>query len=236
MNQQNRSFTWPNQNFFPALPGTLGVLLAVMSVTGCGSSEPVATEMPVSVAPDVAGEKTKTVTAANESQAVSPAQSRVKLPDVDASPEKVCEMFMQHLNSGQRVKAERLLTSTALATTAKAGLYLQPIGGQDSKVTIKPAVYATNKQRLAQVQCIVEDVENGKQVSDDLTWVIRKSKSGWRILGFMLTGDNGVEDFLSFENVRDVDAILQMSVVSPPETADRQASNTLPLPSEKRVN
>ena len=38
----------------------------------------------------------------------------------------------------------------------------------------------------------------------------------------MLRDADGVEDFLSFENVRDVDAILQMSQATP----DRQADNT----------
>ena len=116
------------------------------------------------------------------------------------------------------------------STTAKAGLYLQPIGGKDAKVKIKQAVYATDKQRLAQVECVITEVEDGKEISDELTWLVRKSKSGWRILGFMLRDDNGVEDFLSFENVRDVDSILQMSQASP---ADRQADKT--LPSEKRL-
>lgn len=214
------------------------VLLAVVSTaiatTGCGSAEPVAAiENPATVTPDVTEKKTATVTAANQSQVESPAKTPVKLPEVDASPESVCEVFMQYLNSGDRVKAERLLSSTALSTTAKAGLYLQPIGGKDAKVKIKNAVYATNKQRLAQVECVITETEGGKEITDQLTWLVRKSKSGWRILGFMLRDDDGVEDFLSFENVRDVDSILQMSQASPGEHAQRQATH---LSSEKRLN
>ncbi len=204
----------------------LGTVWAVISTTGCGSTEPVATENPANVTPKVSATKTETVTAANESQlptpVKNPATKPAKLPEVDASPESVCEIFMQHLNRGDRVKAERLLSSTALSTTAKAGLYLQPIGGKNAKVKIKPAVYATNKQRLAQVECVITEVDEGNEVSDELTWLVRKSKSGWRILGFMLRDADGVEDFLSFENVRDVDAILQMSQATP----DRQADNT----------
>ena len=184
-------------------------LVVLVAVIGCSAEEQVSQTQ--TTPPQVEKEKTETVTAAPVAEAVSPAKKTVKLPDAEASPELVCELFMEYLNKGQRVKAEQLLTATALSTTAKAGLYLQPIGSSDSKVTIKPAVYATNKQRLAQVDCIVEEVEDGKTVSDQLTWFIRKSKSGWRILGFMLKGEDGVQDFLSFENVRDVDAILQMS-------------------------
>jgi len=64
--------------------------------------------------------------------------------------------------------------------------------------------------------------------------LVRKSKSGWRILGFMLRDDNGVEDFLSFENVRDVDSILQMSQTSSTAIADRRTGNS--LPAEKSLN
>lgn len=203
----------------------LGIVFTGITTFGCGSTEtPVAIENPATVTPKVTVKKTETVIAANESQVESPAKNPIKLPEVDASPESVCEIFMQYLNSGERVKAERLLSSTALSTTAKAGLYLQPIGGKDAKVKIKDAVYATDKQRLAQVECVITEVEDGKEISDELTWLVRKSQSGWRILGFMLRDDNGVEDFLSFENVRDVDAILQMSQVAP----DRQATKTLP--------
>ena len=213
----------------------LALVFTGISTFGCGWTEqPVAVENPTTVAPNVAAKKTETVIAANESQVESPAKNPVKLPEVDASPESVCEIFMQYLNSGNRVKAERLLSSTALSTTAKAGLYLQPIGGKNAKVKIKPAVYATNKQRLAQVECVVTEVEDGKEVSDELTWLVRKSKSGWRILGFMLRDDNGVEDFLSFENVRDVDSILQMSQTSTAAIADGRTANA--LPAEKSLN
>jgi hypothetical protein len=203
----------------------LGIVWTAIGTVGCGSSEPVASESPATVTPSVSTQKTETVTVASESQVTSPATSSVKLPEVDASPESVCEIFMQYLNRGERVKAERLLSSTALSTTAKAGLYLQPIGGKDAKVKINRAVYATDKQQLAQVECVITEVEDGEEITDELTWLVRKSKSGWRILGFMLRDDEGVEDFLSFENVRDVDAILQMS-----QAPDRQAANTSSTP------
>ena len=140
----------------------LVMVSTVIGTTGCGSTEPVAVENPIDVTPKVAAKKTETVIAANESQVESPAKNPVKLPEVDASPESVCQIFMKHLNSGDRVKAEQLLSSTALSTTAKAGLYLQPIGGKNAKVKIKDAVYATDKQRLAQVECVITEVENGK--------------------------------------------------------------------------
>jgi len=97
----------------------LGIVFTGITTFGCGSTEtPVAIENPATVTPKVTVKKTETVIAANESQVESPAKNPIKLPEVDASPESVCEIFMQYLNSGERVKAERLLSSTALSTTA----------------------------------------------------------------------------------------------------------------------
>lgn len=200
--------------------------LTIASSTGCGSEG--STE-PVSVTPAIEKVKTETVAASTIRSERSPATQPMQLPDTDATPEEVCQTFMDHLNAGERVKAEKLLTSAALSTTARAGLYLQPIGSKNAKVEIKQAGFATDKMNLAQVACVVTDIENGKPVTDELTWVIRRSKSGWRILGFMLKIDDQTQDFLSFENARDVDAILQMSGDSnlPQDKApSRQASRT----------
>ena len=190
------------------------VLFAALTV-GCGSSTPVevsqteaaAHEEPAAVAEDV----TTSVAVSATKTEVSPAVQETKLPDADASPEAVCQLFMKYLNSGDRVKAERLLTSVAFETTAKAGLYLQPMGSTEAKVEISPAFYVTNKQQLAHVVCSITEIEDGKTIKDELTWMVRKSKSGWRIFGMLLTLDDGKQDFLSLENAQDVDAILQMS-------------------------
>ena len=207
---------------FHTMACTAGLVLG-LAMAGCGGPEQAAKLTPATVTPKVKKEKTETVAVSAVTAEVSPATQPTKILDADASPEQVCELFMKHLNAGERVKAERLLTAVALSTTAKAGLYLQPIGGQNAKVVINPAVYATGKKKLAQVDCQVSDIENGKTVTDDLTWVIRKSNSGWRILGFMLKDESGNNDFLSFENLRDVDAILQMSSASSTAPTTRAA-------------
>lgn len=193
---------------------TVGMAV-IATVTGCGETTPSETAenvpAPAEAAAAVDKDVTTSVAVSATKSEVSPAKQEAKLPAADASPETVCQMFMKYLNSGDRVKAERLLTSVAFDTTAKAGLYLQPMGSPDAKVTISPAVYVTNKQQLAHVDCMIAEVENGKTIRDQLTWMVRKSKSGWRIFGMLLTLEGGQQDFLSLENVQDVDAILQMS-------------------------
>lgn len=193
--------------------------LAVFTLTpltlGCGDAPPVEVSQTKSVADEkpaaAAQEVTTSVAVSATKTEVSPAVVETKLPDADASPEAVCQLFMKYLNSGDRVKAERLLTSVAFETTAKAGLYLQPMGSAEAEVEIQAASYVTNKQKLAHVACSITDTEDGETVKDELTWMVRKSKSGWRIFGMLLTLEEGRQDFLSLENAQDVDAILQMS-------------------------
>jgi len=201
-----------------------------LTLTGCGGSGEVkvsdreAPETVTSVVKEAKEETTSVAVSAIKSE-VSPAQKTTKLPDVDTSPEDVCQLFMKYLNSGDRIKAERLLTSVAFDTTAKAGLYLQPMGSPTADVEIGSASYVTNKQQLAHVECKITEIENGKPVVDELTWMVRKGKSGWRIFGMLLTLDGGQQDFLSLENAQDVDTILQMSGQNASLAPQRQAKN-----------
>lgn len=192
------------------------VAVALTSLTlGCGDTTPVQvsqSEVAAPVEPSAADKEVTTSVAVSATKTeVSPAVVETKLPATDASPEAVCQLFMRYLNSGERVKAERLLTSVAFDTTAKAGLYLQPMGSAEAEVEIQAAFYVTNKQQLAHVPCTITEIEDGIPVKDELTWMVRKSKSGWRIFGMLLTLEEGQQDFLSLENAQDVDAILQMS-------------------------
>ena len=199
----------------PSLLLCLAAFALTCLTSGCGDSTPVQVSQTEVAAPEesaaVAEEVTTSVAVSTTKTEASPAVVETKLPDANASPEAVCRLFMKYLNSGDRVKAERLLTSVAFETTAKAGLYLQPMGSADAKVEIGPALYVTNKQQLAHVGCSITEVEDGNTVEDELTWMVRKSKSGWRIFGMLLTLEDGRRDFLSLENAKDVDAILQMS-------------------------
>jgi hypothetical protein len=192
----------------------LGTVVLIASA-GCGESLPpvvTSTASPeAGSVSSVANDVTTSVEVSAVKSEVSPATQVAELPDSDTSPEDVCRLFMKYLNTGQRVKAERLLTSVAFDTTAKAGLYLQPMGGVAAEVQIQPAVYVTNKQQLAHVGCKITETVDGNVIRDELTWMVRKSKSGWRIFGMLLTMDEGRQDFLSLENAQDVDTILQMS-------------------------
>lgn len=194
----------------------LSIISAAMIVVsvGCGSATDVEIADASVEVPEVTASATEVTTSVEVSAVkseVSPAKQDLKTLDADASPEDVCRLFMKYLNSGNRIKAERLLTSVAFDTTAKAGLYLQPMGSADAKVEIGPAFYVTDKQQLAHVDCTITERVDGTVIEDKLTWMVRKSQSGWRIFGMVLTMGEGHQDFLSLENAQDVDTILQIS-------------------------
>ncbi|MEM7783225.1 MAG: hypothetical protein AAF939_18300 [Planctomycetota bacterium] len=147
----------------------------------------------------------------------------------DSTPSQVCQKFMTLLQNGNRIGAENLLTRAALTSTSREGLVLEPLGGPDSKYEFGETRYATNKQNLAQVDCKINDFSDGSPFEMELTWVIRKQATGWRISGVMLELEPGkVKDFLSFENSLDVIRMKQMAGVEDSETLSAtQASATL---------
>ena len=104
--------------------------------------------------------ETNSVATSQMADATSPAADSNKVA-VDATAKDVCEQFMQNLQSGNRIAAENLLTRVALMNTSKEGLVLEPMGGPNSKCNFGEVRYATNKQKLAQVDCTVVDSVDG---------------------------------------------------------------------------
>ena len=147
---------------------------------------------------------TSSVAAVKSGDVSSPANSPNALPPVEASPEDVCVRFMNLLQAGNRIAAEHLLTRTALITTTKEGLKLQPMGGPTAEYKFDAVRYATSKNQLAQVSYIVCDSVDGEDFEVPITWLVRKQTKGWRISGIILELEDGVIDLLSFENMADV--------------------------------
>ena len=71
----------------------------------------------------------------------SPAAKSLSPDPATESPESVCRAFMQRLQNSDRIGAENLLTRSALTTTQRANLELEPISSPDAKVTVQPARY-----------------------------------------------------------------------------------------------
>lgn len=144
------------------------------------------------------------------------------LPESDATASEVCERFVSLLQQGERTLAEQLLTRKALKTTVDVGLELQTMGGVDSQATVATASYATSRAKVAQVPCTILEKDGSKQ---ELTWMMRRGESGWRIAGLIVQTQKAPE-FLSLENKADVSAIMRANQGEVVTTDVRQVSAT----------
>lgn len=172
---------------------TLAAFVLITSFSGLlGCSKP-APEKPSQDQTD--GETTATAN-------VAP-QKDNQLPPADATAAQVCQRFMMLLQQGERTLAEELLTRQALATTGKLDLELEAMGGSNAKVSVGEAMYATDRAKLAQVPCTIRETGSSDQ---EITWLMRRLNSGWRISGLIVSSPRGPE-LLSLENHRDVATI-----------------------------
>jgi len=141
----------------------------------------------------------------------------------ETDPAEVCRRFLQFTQAGQKSKAERLLTKTALRTTLAAGLELEPMGGPHCTFDVRQASFATTQSKVAQVSC--EVTEPGADPAR-VTWMLRKQDTRWRISGLIVESETGQRDLLSFENPRDVARLAGEDATAEPTV--RQASLTTP--------
>ncbi len=183
----------------------VGCLLPVL--TGCNSSQTPAPATEESKPADKTA-AIRTIPDAPLATEASPAVDlNADLP-AEAGPEEVCQRFLKCLQTGERRAAEKLLTQRALTTTKRADLNLESPGGPNAKFVIQGARYATNKRELATVDCVVSEELYGQQVESTISWLLRAEPAGWKICGMILDLEGGESlDFLSFENVADVERI-----------------------------
>ena len=183
----------------------------MLASAGCtGTQDPPAEPAADTAEPataDVSESKTTTVIVTPGGVAESPA-APLKLPAKETSPETICHLFVRYLSTGNRSMAEQMLTPSALTTTSRAELQLEPVGGPSAVYEMDTPRYATNKKKLCQIDCSIVDEMDGEAVTTELTWICRMQKDGWRIAGMMVevTPDQP-KDYLSFENVEDVTRI-----------------------------
>jgi hypothetical protein len=197
--------------FFPSFhsrsPLALLGFLCLLALSGCREQAPWANSNPVAeVAPPAPQPSTSSLSPDQTVNNLSPAMAELAVNDMD--PEAVCKKFLESLQSGNRIAAENLLTRTALQVTAKAGLVLEPLGGVDSRFEFLQPRFATIKNEIAYVDCVITEVEEGIENSFTVSWVVKKQNNAWKISGLLMELD---EDrpmkLVSFENIHDVEDI-----------------------------
>lgn len=189
----------------------------------CGCGQPATTEQTKPV------DKTAAIRTIPDSPLGSGSSPAVDLnaelpPDV--GPEEVCQRFLQCLQAGERRAAEKLLTQRALTATKRAELNLESPGSPQAKFSVEQARYSTNKRELATVDCRVTEELYGQKVDSMVSWLLRSEPAGWRICGMILDLEEGDSlDFLSFENVADVERIKATIAGNNPKSADNRQTS-----------
>lgn len=202
-------------------------LLSVCCLLGCG--ERVSNNAPADQAEATKSGKDDPG-ASNSGDQKSVAVSDAPQPAAfDATPEGVARKFMDLLQSGNRLEAESLLTRISLSNITDVGLKLEPMGGPQAKFTIGDAIYATNRKKLAHVECTIRDHSSGQAEEMKISWQAKIQGEQWRISGVILEVEEAPGfDLLSFENPFDVQKIQALATAEALDAgpAQRQADGS----------
>jgi hypothetical protein len=210
----------------------------IVASIGCGGTPAESPADPPPAAPSPE-DKTTSVAPSNQKNAVSPAKelaSQTVELNFDQTPSGVCRRFMELLHANKSIAAENLLTRVSQMNTTKEQLELKAIGGPDATFSIGEVRFATNKQKLAQVDCSVTDSSETDPFTMEITWLVRRQKNCWRISGVSLIVDEGDSpDLLSFENIHDVrriKAINDEEILAVDPTATPEVTRQAKKPGE----
>ncbi len=124
---------------------------------------------------------------------------------IDSPPELVCHCFIDRLQHGNLLKAEKMLTQKAMQYIRECNLELSAPGGPDATYRYLTPEYATSQQKVAFVPCVV--VENGD--TQEFSLMLKRGEFGWKIAGMLMQMDKS-KDLFSFENPNDVARIKAM--------------------------
>ena len=148
--------------------------------------------------------RTQTVAVTN-ADATSPATD-FSQPNSDTPPEEVCRRFLRELNRENPDQYKLLLTSAAINVSSQLKFDLPPVADANSTFELDSPRYASIRGNVCFVDCWLSRNESNKQDSIEgskITWMLRKTKSGWRLAGMLVPGEKS-ENLLSFENKSDV--------------------------------
>jgi hypothetical protein len=177
---------------------TLAVLCLIV-VSGCA---PRSTDSPAGGATNTSDTP---VPSSTEDQTAAGQADEIQLA-IDSTPELVCEYFIGHLQRENLTKAERCLTQEAMTHIRACELELSAPGGPNAVYRFQPPKFASAKQTVAFVPCVV--VDNGQ--TDEFSLMLKHGEFGWKIAGMLLPDEHQSADLFSFENPVDVAKIKSM--------------------------
>lgn len=100
-------------------------------------------------------------------------------------PEKVVHAFLEAIREGDETKANDLLTPLARQKTAEAKMAVAPTGTETAQFEVgEVELPKEGGGDIAHVMAHWTDVgDDGQPHTDEILWVLRREKEGWRIGG-----------------------------------------------------
>lgn len=192
-------------NFWFACIAMIGIS---MFAIGCNPSELSDVELPIPVESASIGKQgpqTQVVKVASAADSVSPAIKASELPPPESSPQDVCQRFLDNLNRENVDYFELLLTPAALNMISRHHFHLPPVASREAIIELSEPKYNNNMEKLCYIDCKIIEPEDAIASGESMTWMLRKTASGWRVAGMLIEeNDTGILDLLSFENDSDI--------------------------------
>ena len=125
-------------------------------------------------------------------------------------PESIVNEYLDLLRKDRSAEAEKHLSKVSMLNFRQAGMTLQSPGSTAAKYEIAKPRFATNEQRIAMVECKITDIVDGQKQTSDISWIMKRDETVWRITGMvMIVDDSGTRRLMSFENTDDIQFIKQ---------------------------
>ena len=97
--------------------------------------------------------------------------------------------------------------------------HLPPVAGREATIELSEPKYNTNQEKLCYIDCKITEPDDAIESVESMTWMLRKTASGWRVAGMLIEeNDTGILDLLSFENDSDI-AQIKNSLTDDVDTA-----------------
>lgn len=202
----------------------VGVIAVTVALAGCNSNSLENIEIPIPDAPaSIESPGLKTIPVTETTNVESPAEKAFSMPSVDASADEVCQKFLSALNAEEPDHFELLLTPAAINISNRLKFQLPPIAEHGTKLTIGEPKYNTIREKICFIDCSFAATNDSE--ATDVTMMLRKFKSGWRVAGMMIDADDSeLKNLISFENSVDV-AQIKSSIEEPISTSAETAAD-----------
>jgi len=155
-----------------------------------------------------------------------------------ADPTEVATQFMQAIKDGDQEKASDLLTTAAQKEAERSGLEVAPPGSQTARFSVGEVRYLDEAKSVAYVASMwSEQFEKEQPETEEVVWIVRKEKSGWRVAGMSTqVFEDAPPLVLNFEDHADMERKQQLVAEEMMRRASPDAAKTETLQAQKPVD